>query len=112
MIIFEEKCIQINQENFSAKHWNQVWKDFVTTTSAQFTIKQYQDKIINIKKKLKEELEAKKTSRGVNSEWHHFDLANRIWKSTPKLIGISSKFFFLLQILFFISFTSTYKDMI
>jgi hypothetical protein len=40
---------------------------------------------------LKQELEAKKASEGVNSEWHHFDLANRIWRSTSKQIGILSK---------------------
>jgi hypothetical protein len=50
MIIFEETYIQIVQGNLSAVHWNQVWRDFVVATSAQYVIKQCQDKITNIKK--------------------------------------------------------------
>ena len=91
MIIFEETYIRMNKGNLGGTHWNQVWKDFVATTGATCTIKQCQDKITNIKKKLKHELEGKKATKGVNSEWHLFDLANRIWGSTPKQSGIPSK---------------------
>ena len=91
MIIFEETYIRINKGNLGATHWNQVWQDFVATTGATYTIKQYQNKITNIKKKLKHELKGKKAIGGVNSQWHLFDLANRIWRSTPKQSGIPNK---------------------
>ena len=59
MVIFEKTYIRINQGNLSAMHWNQVWRDFVIANGAQYTMKQCQDKITNIKKNLKQELEAK-----------------------------------------------------
>ena len=61
-----------------------MWQDFVATNGATYTIKQCQDKITNIKKKLKHELKGKKATEDVNFDWHLFDLANRIWGSTPK----------------------------
>jgi hypothetical protein len=91
MVIFEETYIQINQGNLSAMHWNQVWRDFVIATSAQYTMKQCQDKITNIKRKIEARVGSQKSSGGVNSKWHHFDLANRIWRSIPKQTEIPHK---------------------
>jgi hypothetical protein len=60
-----------------------------------------------IKKKLKQELKAKKGSGGANFLWHHFDLANRIWKSIPKKIGILRSNF--VSSIFFIKKKSMYE---